>query len=189
MIRNLLTSGFAIAALAAAGPALSKPGGGAGAGVNVNVNAGGAARIGGPSGSALDARLNSMGSINATPMGSVNASPNSALNVNGNASRLDGRINSQGALNASARGLDRASANSVLKNNVVVAGPLAGLQAGTTVQFNGTVVGQVQRVITSRDGTVRRVLVIGTDGKLRSLSPVRLSMQGGLLVTTSFRAG
>lgn len=113
--------------------------------------------------------------------------------INGGDTRLatagQGRVNSQGPLHASATGIAHASSNSVLNVGPVTMGALAGLASGATVQFNGNAVGTVQRVITSSDGTVRRVLVTDTNGRTVSLSPDTLSYSGGVLTTTSFRGG
>jgi hypothetical protein len=194
MFRTILTAALASSAFAAA-PALAQnahagggmglgvggPAGGMGLGANANMG-------GGPAGAALDARMNSMGSMNASPTGIMHANPNSALDVDATTgTRIHGRANSQGLLHASPTGVAHANANSVLKGNTVVSGPLAGLAAGMTVQFNGSAFGTVSRIATSSDGTVRRVMVTGTNGKLYSLSPSTLTLSGGILTATKVR--
>lgn len=187
MFRSILTAGIACAALAAA-PALAQHahaggGGGGSAGGAMNANAGG-----GPAGAALDARVNSMGSANASETGIMHANPNSALSTDDTTgSRVTGRVNSQGPGHASATGIAHANEHSVLKGTSVVSGPLTGLATGMSVNFNGNTVGTVNRIVTSSDGTVRRVLVTSTDGKTVSLSPTDLSLSGGVLTTTTFR--
>ncbi|MFP5329404.1 MAG: PRC-barrel domain-containing protein [Alphaproteobacteria bacterium] len=78
MQRRLITSAIAVAALAVAAPVAAKPGAGNGgananAGIKANVNAGG------PSGAALDARVNSKGALNASPTGVAKSNANSVL--------------------------------------------------------------------------------------------------------------
>jgi len=119
--------------------------------------------------------------------GVMHANSNSVLGTDTTGSRVTGRVNSQGALHASPTGIAHASANSVLKGSTVVSGLLTGLAAGMPVSFNGNTVGTVNRIVTSNDGTVRRVLVTGTDGRTYSLSPTTLSLSGGILTTTTFR--
>lgn len=83
MHRNLITGALAIAALAIAAPAAAKPGKGNG-GVNANagIKANGNAGLGGPSGAALDARVNSKGALNASPTGILKSSAKSVLKGN-----------------------------------------------------------------------------------------------------------
>lgn len=195
MIRNIFTA--AVATTLAATPALGQPGGARGSGaVNANPNAGANANVnvntmGAPSSTALDARVNSRGPANASPTGIENAHPNSVLKTNtttGNGpTTVRGMGKAQARANASPTGIENANPNSVLKDNTVIAGPLTGLTEGAQVQFDGTTVGSVQRIVTSSDGTVRRVLVIGTDGRIRSLSPDDLTLDGTILITTEFR--
>lgn len=96
---------------------------------------------------------------------------------------------SQGPMHASATGIAHANAHSVLSGGSTSGGTLTGLTTGMAVQFNGNTVGTVSRVVTSADGTVRRVLVTGTDGRTHSLSPTDLTLSGGVLTTTTFRGG
>ena len=186
MLRTLTTAGIACAALAAA-PALAQHAHGGGGGGGIDVGAGAGMNAGGPAQAGLDARMNSMGPANASATGVMHANSNSVLGTDTTGSRVTGRVNSQGALHASPTGIAHASANSVLKGSTVVSGLLTGLAAGMPVSFNGNTVGTVNRIVTSNDGTVRRVLVTGTDGRTYSLSPTTLSLSGGILTTTTFR--
>jgi hypothetical protein len=54
---------------------------------------------------------------------------------------------------------------------------------------DGTTIGTVSRIVTSRDGTVRSVLVTGADGERRRirLAPGTLSVNGDVVTTTSTR--
>lgn len=80
MHRNLITGALAIAALAIAAPAAAKPGkGNSGVNINAGVKANVNAALGGPSGAALDARVNSKGSLNASPTGILKSNANSVL--------------------------------------------------------------------------------------------------------------
>lgn len=182
MFRTLIRAALASTALAAA-PVLAAPGGiagapvglpGGGAGANVGVGAGSNMGVG-------------LGSMNPNAGAGVGLGAQGTLNSPALDAHTQGRLNSQGSLHASPTGIAHASVNSVLKNNVVVSGPLTGLTSGMTVNFNGAAVGTVQRVIASSDGTVRRVMVVGTNGRLVSLSPTTLTLSGGVLTTTSFR--
>lgn len=190
MIRNILTSSIAVAALAIAAPTVAKPGGGHGAGANANANADVNAGSGGPSGAALDARLNSMGAINASPRALERASPNSALNTDATTTtRVDGRLNSQGRANASANATGRANTNNMLRGNMVVSGHLTGLTTGMhVVDANGVMIGTVGKILTASGGRVVNVLVTPHEGsRTIPMSPNRLSISGGMVVTTQIR--
>jgi hypothetical protein len=99
------------------------------------------------------------------------------------------RANSGGAENANEKALEKANENSVLFNSTTVtSGALSGLTVGQTVTgTSGTALGTVQRIVTSKDGTVRVVFVTGTNGRSYALSPSTLSLSNGVLVTTSTR--
>jgi hypothetical protein len=163
MYRKLLAAAVASTALVAA-PAFAQhgPGGGHGPGPagGLGTNVGGHVGLG------------SMGG------------PGTNVGVD---TRAQARVNSQGPAHASPTGIAHANINSVLKGGAVVGGPLTGLTTGMTVNFNGNAVGTVQRIVTSNDGTVRRVLVTTTDGRMVSLSPSTLALSGGVLTTTRFR--
>jgi sporulation protein YlmC with PRC-barrel domain len=106
--------------------------------------------------------------------------------VNGSASGMaQGRANSQGPLHASATGIAHANSHSVL---ATAAGGLAlsGITSGTAV-FNssGTQVGTVSRVFTTRSGTITRLQVRGTNGRLYTYSSSAFSLNGGNLTTSA----
>ena len=158
MFRNVLTAAFASAAFAAA-PALAQPGGGHGGPPGGHPGGGPPMTHpgGGPTGSGL---------------------PDAAM---------QGRMNSMGPEYASPTGIAHANENSVLKGATTVSGPLTGLTTGMTVNFDGSAVGTVSRIVASNDGTIRRVLVTDMNGRTVSLSPNSLALEGGVLTTTRFR--
>jgi hypothetical protein len=106
--------------------------------------------------------------------------------VNGTTSGMaQGRANSQGPLHASSTGVAHANSHSVLAGT---AGGLAlsGITSGTAV-FNssGTQIGTVSRVFTSNGGTITKLQVRGTDGRLYTYSSGAFSMNGGNLTTSA----
>jgi sporulation protein YlmC with PRC-barrel domain len=176
MFRKILTMAAASTALASV-PLLAAPGGGQGpaggsnAGGNANVNAGGA---GGPAGAALDARLNSMGPANASPTGIEHANPNSVLNSNATTTT---RVHGSAAMDRQFPGTKGSTK--------VTTGSLSGLTTGMTLTSNGTTVGTVQQIRTSPDGTVRVVVVQGTNGRMFAIPANKLTLSGGTLTTTA----
>jgi hypothetical protein len=104
----------------------------------------------------------------------------------GVASRTQARANSQGPVHASATGIAHANQNSVLAG-ASSATPLTGVTAGMSVMQNGAQVGTVQRVLTNGQGTIVRVLVQGSNGRIYSLSPTQLSLSGSTLTATGIR--
>ena len=106
--------------------------------------------------------------------------------VNGTTSGMaQGRANSQGPLHASPTGIAHANSHSVL---ATAAGGLAlsGITSGTAV-FNssGTQVGTVSRVFTTSGGTISKLQVRGTNGRLYTYSSGAFSMNGGNLTTSA----
>jgi len=106
--------------------------------------------------------------------------------VNGTASGMaQGRANSQGPLHASPTGIAHANSHSVL---ATAAGGLAlsGITSGTAV-FNssGTEVGTVSRVFTTSGGTITKLQVRGTNGRLYTYSSGAFSMNGANLTTSA----
>jgi hypothetical protein len=93
------------------------------------------------------------------------------------------RLNSQGPVHASATGIAHANSHSVLAG---AAGgtALTGVSVGMPLLSNGTQVGTVYRVVTA-NGTITRVLVQGTNGRIYSLAPATLTASGGSLTTTA----
>lgn len=96
------------------------------------------------------------------------------------------RVNSQGPAHASATGIAHANQHSVLYGASRTT--LSGVSVGMPLFKNGTQVGTVYRVV-SGNGTVRRVLVQGTNGRIYSLSPSALVASGGSLTTTAALRG
>lgn len=183
MFNKMLMAVMASTALASA-PLLAAPGGGGGghgaaggghgasAGGNAGGNAGGIG--GGPAGAALDARMNSMGLENASPTGVGHASPNSALSGNATATV---RTNSSA-------GMDRMFPGTRASTSIKT-GSLAGVSTGMTLTSNGTTVGTVQQIRTSSDGTVRVVVVQGTNGRMFAIPVNKLTLANGTLATTA----
>ena len=106
--------------------------------------------------------------------------------VNGTASGMvQGRANSQGPLHASPTGIAHANSHSVL---ATAAGGLAlsGITSGTAV-FNssGTQIGTVSRVFTTSGGTITKLQVRGTNGRLYTYSAGAFSMNGSNLTTSA----
>jgi hypothetical protein len=168
MIRNILGAAIASAAITLAGPALADPGGGGhggggpggGAGANVNVNV----PAGVPNQNALDARVNSQGPTNASPTGIENASPNSVLKTNSTTTTTTTAVRGRG----------------------VMASALPNLATGLTVRNSaGTTIGTISRIVTDARGTIRAVLVTSTSGRTFRLEPSTLSIDAGVVTTTS----
>jgi sporulation protein YlmC with PRC-barrel domain len=104
--------------------------------------------------------------------------------VNGSGS-AQGRANSQGPYHASATGIAHANSHSVL---ATAAGGLAlsGITSGTAVyNSSGTEVGTVSRVFTTRSGTISKLRVRGTNGRLYTYSSGAFSMNGTNLTTSA----
>lgn len=176
MFNRMLMAALGSTALASA-PLVAAPGGGQGpvggsVGVNVGGNAG--AAVGGPAGAALDARVNSMGAVNASPTGIANANANSALSTGATTSI---RTNSSAAMDRMFPGTKTSTR--------VKSGSLAGLTTGMTLVSNGASVGTVQQIRTSADGTVRVVVVQGTNGRMFAIPANKLALSGGVLSTTA----
>ena len=144
------------------------------------------ARFSGINDTATQARLNSQGPAHASATGIAHANQNSVL-AGGSTSTTTtmnrGRLNSQGAAHASATGIAHANQHSVLAG-ASTGTTLTGVSVGMPLMKNGTQVGTVYRVVTA-NGTVRRVLVQGTNGRIYSLSPSALVASGGALTTTA----
>lgn len=185
MFNKMLMAAMA-STIIASSPLLAAPGGGGGgnggggggghgaaggAGGNAGGNAGGSAAMGGgPAGAALDARMNSMGLENASPTGIEHANPNSALGT--------------GTSTNTAVSMDRMFPGTRSSAHVN-SGSLTGLSTGMTLTSNGTTVGTVQQIRTSSDGTVRVVVVQGTNGRMFAIPANKLSLVNGALTTTA----
>lgn len=183
MFRNLLATSIASAAIIVAVPAFAAPGNGNG-GRQGNAAA---APGGGPSQSAIDARVNSQGPANASPTGVTNASPNSALHTTTpTTTPTTNATKSQGLQHASPTGVANANSKSVLARGAVPSTALPGLTTGLTVQTTGgTTLGTVSQVVTGKDGSIRLVIVTSSAGQTYRLVPNTLSISGGVVTTTS----
>jgi hypothetical protein len=93
---------------------------------------------------------------------------------------------SQGPTHASAVGIAHANQHSVLSGGSTTT--LTGVSVGMPLLSNGTQVGTVYRVVTA-NGTIARVLVQGTNGRIYSLAPNTLTASGGSLTTTATLRG
>ena len=178
MIRNVLIAALAGATMTVAGPALGAPGGGANAGANANVSAGQAG---------ANARINSQGSLNASPNGALNSNANSAVRATTTSptTPTTKAVNSQGLLHASPNGIAHASPNSVLARGAVAGTALPGLTTGLNVQTSaGVSLGTVSQIVTGADGSIRAVIATSPTGQTTRLAPSTLSISGGVVTTT-----
>jgi len=89
-------------------------------------------------------------------------------------------------MHASATGIAHANSHSVLAGGSGAA--LSGVSVGMPFYSNGTQVGTVYRVVTA-NGTITRVLVQGTNGRIYSLAPSTLTASGGSVSTTASLRG
>jgi sporulation protein YlmC with PRC-barrel domain len=175
MFNKILMAAMASTAFASA-PLLAAPGGGHGnAGAHGNAGGGASAgSMGGPAGAALDARLNSMGSLNASPTGIANANANSALSTGTTTT-----VRTHGSAN-----MDRMFPNTKTTTSVR-SGALTGLTTGMTLTSNGTTVGTVQQIRTTGNGNVSVVIVQGTNGRMFAIPANKLTLANGTLTTTA----
>lgn len=209
MIRNILTAALSGAALTIAGPALAGPGHGgglggglgaaAGAGMSAGSGMNGGTSLGGPSQAAINARINSQGSLNASPMGISHANTNSALSTGSTVStratpsagtnystNSQAAAHSQALLHASPTAIAHANSNSVLARGAVSSTTLAGLNTGLTVQTSsGTAIGTITQVISGPNNTIRAVVVTSASGQTYTLPANSLSISGSVVTTTS----
>lgn len=111
------------------------------------------------------------------------AGVNSSADV---AATSQGRLNSQGLAHASATGIAHANQHSVLAGASTTA--LTGVSVGMPLFSNGAQVGTVYRVVTA-NGTIQRVLVQGTNGRIYSLAPSSLTAVNGSLITNASLRG
>jgi hypothetical protein len=165
MIRKIFSATVAGAAILIASPALAGPGGHAG-GPAGHPGGGPKADI------TTGTRINTQDNVNLNS-GATNA------------------INSQGLLHASPNGIAHASPNSVLGRGAVSSTMLPNLTTGLNVQNStGTTIGQVSQVVTDSSGNVRLVIVTNsTTGQTFRLAPNTLSINGGVVTTTSTTGG
>jgi len=129
----------------------------------------------------------------ATPADPTPGEPAAAANADANvdeSANSQARENSQGPANANIRALEQANENSVLADGAVASTALPGLTTGLTVNTSGgTSLGTVSQVVTGADGSIRAVIVTGTDGKTYRLMPSQLSISGGVVTTTQTDIG
>jgi len=70
----------------------------------------------------------------------------------------------------------------------VPASALPGLVAGLTVQTgSGKSIGTISKVVTSSDGSIRKVIMASPAGISFKLSPTTLTVSGGVVTTTEER--
>ena len=123
------------------------------------------------------------------PAGAANADADVNANANANANAPAG-ANSQGAANANVRAVAQANDNSALAAGAVSSAALPGLTTGLNVKTSGgTSLGSVSQVVTGTDGSIRLVVVTGSDGKTYRLMPNQLSVSGGVVTTTQTDLG
>lgn len=171
-MRSMLLSAVGAIALCVGGVALAHPGGGPPAGAGGGMGPG----VG-------------VGPV-ADPFGMGGRPGDMSGRDFGVSIRDQARVNSQGPSHAAAQALAHANSNSVLAagGTVLVTGPLAGLTVGMPVFNGGTQVGTVQRIIVA-NGTLRNVLVLGSNGRVYALSPNTLTLSGGTVTTSALRRG
>jgi sporulation protein YlmC with PRC-barrel domain len=108
----------------------------------------------------------------------MNANPNSVLGTSSTATTTKTtQTNSPAAMSRMFPGTSTSTK--------VTSGSLTGLTTGMTLTSNGTDVGTVQQIRTSADGTVRVVVVQGTNGQTYAIPANKLSLSGGTLTTTA----
>jgi hypothetical protein len=185
MIRKTLTTTIACAAMAVTVPAVAQQAHGGG---NANVNA--STHMGGPSQTGINARINSQGSLNASPNAITRSSPNSVLQTNSTTTTTTNATTkapkSQGLQHASPTGIAHASPKSVLAAGAVASTTLPGLTTGLTVQTSAaTTHGTATQLNTGTDGSIRGVVVSSDTRQTYTLSGTSLSISGSTVTTTS----
>lgn len=186
MSRKLLRATVACAAFALASPSLADPGQGAAANANVGVTVPTpqvSMPAGGSSSTAVDARVNSQGSVNADTRATERASPTSALGTD--TATTVKTSGSQGLEKASTTGVAHANSNSALARGAVAATALPGLTTGLTVKNStGVTLGTVSKVVTATDGSIRLIVVTSPTGKSIRVAPTTATISGGVVTTT-----
>jgi hypothetical protein len=146
----------------------------------------------------IDARINSQGSLNASPTAIGRASSSSVLSTQSTASgrtlgtggsystNSQAATRSQALQHAAPTAISRANSNSVLARGAVSTSSLAGLNTGLTVETStGTTLGTVTRVISGPNNTIRAVVVTSASGQTYTLPANSLSVSGSIVTTTS----
>lgn len=73
----------------------------------------------------------------------------------------------------------------MLAGSAVASGSLIGLTTGLSVNTStGTTLGTVSQIVTGTDGSIRLVVVTSSTGQVYRLSPLSLSLSGGVVTTT-----
>ena len=178
--RYILTA-FATASLIVGGQLIAQGrGGGQGGGQ-------GGGHSGGHGGSMAGGHAGGHGGSMGVGRGEVGGISRDRTEMMGRERRDEARSNSQGPLNANERAIERANENSVLAGGSTTLPDLSGLRTGLSV-FNsdGDNLGTISRISRSKDGTVRNVLVTGTEGRRRVIrvAPGTLTLNGDVVVTT-----
>jgi hypothetical protein len=187
MKRNVMICALAGAALAVTSPALAKPGGGGGggnAGASVGANVGGGVGVGrggiGTVGSGIDTAIQAGrggASIGAAGQGSANANARAGF---GSA------IDMRGSTSARSKASSKAQVGTTTRLGTQASTQLTGVTSGmTVVDSGGLTVGTVTGIHTVGNGRIRSVQVTLTNGQIITLSPSSLSLDGGVLTTTS----
>lgn len=178
-----IVGALAGAALLAAAPALSKPGGGQGGTPSgPPTTTGQGSSMGGHDHSTMG----SQGPANASPTATERANPNSPVSATTGTTRRDqARTNSQGPANASTTGIANANENSVLAGGSVAAETLPGLTTGLNVQSNGTTLGTISQVVTGTNGSIRLIVVTQSDGQTVRIPATQLSISGDIVTVTT----
>lgn len=181
MTRTRLITSIAAFAVAAATPALAKPGGGGGG--HGQGGAGAGASIGAPVRDT--ARIQSQGAINANERATVRANDNSAVGTSIDAQPITGtRIRTENSGKASAD--TRANANTRIGGSASASAGLTGVTDGmTVVDGSGATIGTVTGIRTTGNGAAKTVQVTLSSGEVITLDSRSLTLSGDVLTTTS----
>lgn len=186
-MRKFIITTLSCAALAAAAPALAQGRGGGAGGPPPGAGAGGG--MGMPGMGMPGGVGRGMGMPGGGGPGMGMPSGRGGISETGAMMRDRGRLNSRARQNAADIAIQRANRNSVLRGSTVVAGPLVGLGEGAQVlDSNGIPIGTVARIVPSRDGVVRNVLVRAIDGRVYPLAPGSVMFDAGRLIATTLMA-
>lgn len=163
-------------AVAAATPALAKPGGGGGGGggLGAGVNAGGQATIGIDRGMGRGTDRMTTDRINNGQLMKGEAA--TGTRIPESATRVRGKSDVRGA------------AETTATTDVTAMGKttLTGVETGMTVNDSGgATIGTVTGVTTKGNGSIRTVQVTLTNGQIITLAPNSLTLDGDVLVTNS----
>lgn len=130
-------------------------------------------------------RSNSQGPAYASATGIAHANSRSVLygaTATTGMTSSTARARSQGAAHASATGIGHANSHSAIYG-AAAGSPTSAISVGMPFFSNGTQIGTVYRVVTA-NGTIQRVLVQATNGRIYSLAPSSLTAANGSVSTT-----